>query len=527
MSSGTPTPLPPAAADPPSPSESERIRSDADQGGHGQVIAAVDLGSNSFHMVVGRLQQGRLSILDRIREMVRLGAGLDDDGRLSAEASERALACLSRFAERLDSLRAGSVRAVGTNTLRKTRDRLDFLTEASRVLGHPIDVISGVEEARLVYLGAAHSLPGDPANRLVVDIGGGSTELIAGSGYTAERLESLYMGCVSVSASFFPEARVTAKRFRMARLAARQELAPVAESFRGAGWERAYGTSGTIRATAKLLVDDDNPSGIITRDGLERLQADVITCGNLNKRRPAGLSEDRAPVYPGGLAIITEAFDALGIESMMAADGALREGLLFDLLGRLTDEDARQRSVQSLQNRFHVDLLQAARVEAVALDFQRQVTPAWGLEGQLSRQLVAWAARLHEIGLDIAHAQHHRHAAYLLRHADLAGFSAGEQLLLSALVGNHRRRLRPELMEGLPSSWSVRAPRLAVLLRLAVVLCRSRSETPLPPITLTASAKSLTLEFPEDWLEAHQLTLADLRQEAKYQASSGLRLRYR
>lgn len=478
-------------------------------------------------MVVGRLQQGRLSILDRIREMVRLGAGLDDEGRLSAEVSERALACLSRFAERLDSLRAGSVRAVGTNTLRKTRDRHRFLSDASRVLGHPIDVISGVEEARLVYLGAAHSLPGAPANRLVVDIGGGSTELIAGSGYTAQRLESLYMGCVSVSSSFFPGARVTAKRFRQARLAARQELAPVAERFRGAGWERAYGTSGTIRATAKLLADDDNPSGIITRDGLAKLQAKVVTCRNLRTKRPARLSEDRAPVYPGGLAIITEVFDALGIESMRVAEGALREGLLYDLLGRLTDEDARQRSVQSLQDRFHVDLRQAARVEVVVLDFLRQVAGDWGLDGQLPRQLASWAARLHEIGLDIAHAQHHRHAAYLLRHADLAGFSTGEQLLLSALVGNHRRRLRPELMDGLPSSWSISAPRLAVLLRLSVLLCRSRSETPLPPIALTAREKSLTLEFPDDWLEAHQLTLEDLRQEARYQSTSGLRLRYR
>lgn len=491
----------------------------------GQVIAAVDLGSNSFHMVVARLEHGRLSPIDRIREMVRLGAGLDRSGELSEDAVQRALDCLGRFRERLQNLHADSVRAVGTNTLRRTRDRDAILKRAEEALGHPIEVISGVEEARLVYLGAAHDLPAETDLRLVVDIGGGSTELIVGRGFDAERLESLYMGCVSISASFFPGGRVKRDRFKMARLTARQELEPVAWRFRGGGWPRAYGTSGTIRATARMVSGEDNPSGIITREGLARLESAIIGCGDLIRRRPPGLGEERAPVYPGGLAILIEVFDALGIESMMAVDSALREGLLYDMVGRMTDEDARERSVRSLQERFHVDVDHAARVAHVALAFLSQVSSPWNLDGDLPRLLLGWAARVHEIGLDIAHAKHHFHAAYLLRNADLAGFSAGEQLLLSTLVANHRRKLRPDLLEALPESWRTRALRLTVVLRLAVVMCRSRSPAAMPDITLTAGNAGLTMQFPPGWLEEHPLTLADLRQEMEYLAPAGVRLR--
>ena len=476
-------------------------------------------------MVVARLEHGRLSPIDRIREMVRLGAGLDDNGQLSEDAIQRALECLGRFRERLQNLQAHSVRAVGTNTLRKTRDRESFLNRAEAALGHPIDVISGMEEARLVYLGAAHDLPAESEPRLVVDIGGGSTELIVGRGFAAERLESLYMGCVNISESFFRNARVTAARFQMARMTARQELEPVAWRFRSGGWRRAHGTSGTIRASARMVTGEDNPSGIITRDGLRHLEASILACGDLTRRRPPGLGEQRAPVYPGGLAILVEVFDALGIESMMAVDSALREGLLYDMIGRMTDEDARERSVRSLQERFHVDVDHAAQVAAVALSYHAQVKTSWDLGGDLPRLLLGWAARLHEIGLDIAHAKHHFHAAYLLQNADLAGFSAGEQLLLSTLVANHRRRIRPDLLEALPASWKVRALRLIVLLRLAVVMCRSRSPDPQPEVALKAGNAGLTMAFPAGWLERHPLTLADLRQELEYLAPAGIRLR--
>lgn len=524
MSSGIPTPTPPAAADLPSPSR-------AGEGGGtaatvaDQVLAAIDLGSNSFHMVVARLEHGRLSVVDRIREMVRLGAGLDQQGHLSQAAADRALDCLRRFRERLQSLNAESVRAVGTNTLRRARDRDAFLARASAALGHPIDVISGVEEARLVYLGAAHDLPADADERLVVDIGGGSTELIVGRGYDTERLESLYMGCVSLSSAFFPEGRVTGKRFRLARMAARQELEPVAPRFRGQAVERAYGTSGTIRATARMLSGDDNPSGIVTREGLDRLEKQLIKCRDLRQRRPGGLGEQRAPVYPGGLAILIEVFDALGIESLMAVDSALREGLLYDMLGRMTDEDARERSVRSLESRFHVDADHGSRVERTALDIYSQLAADWDLAQELPKRLLGWAARLHEIGLDIAHAKYHFHGAYLLQNADLAGFSTGEQLLLSTLVWNHRRKIRQETLEALPSAWQTRMLRLAVILRLAVLINRSRSLDPQPEIAIDAIKGGFSIGFPEGWLDAHPLTRADLEQEKKYLAAAGVRFR--
>jgi exopolyphosphatase/guanosine-5'-triphosphate,3'-diphosphate pyrophosphatase len=495
-----------------------------DPGKTDPVLAAVDLGSNSFHMVVARPDHGQLVIIDRLREMVRLGAGFEDGDRLSESAIQRALGCLSRFSERLRAMQARSVRAVGTNTLRRADRPAEFLDRAVAALGHDIEVISGVEEARLVYLGAAHSLPGEPGRRLVVDIGGGSTELIVGEAFEAQMLESLYMGCVSVSGSYLPDGVVTEAGFEAARLFARQELEPVAERFRSAGWRDAFGTSGTFRATARQLTGKDNPSGFITRAGLADLQAQLISCGDLKRQRPEGLGPQRAPVYAGGLAIIIEIFDALGIDRMRPAEGALREGLLFDLYGRLTHEDVREQSVAAMQARFHVDVAQAERVAMAAQSLLSGVAEPWELAGDTPRRMLAWAGRLHEIGLDIAHAHHHCHAAYLLRHADLAGFSTGEQRLLAALVGNHRRKLRESFLTDLPGVWRQRVLRLTAVLRLAVVLHRSRSSAPLPDIAFDVEDHELLLRFPTGWLAAHPLTRADLDQEAGYLEAVGMRL---
>jgi exopolyphosphatase/guanosine-5'-triphosphate,3'-diphosphate pyrophosphatase len=491
------------------------------------VIAAVDLGSNSFHMVVARRNDGELIILDRIREMVRLGAGLDERGRITPEAAELALACLGRFRERLSALEAGQVRAVGTNTLRRARRRAGFLARARNVLGHPIEVISGVEEARLVYLGAAHSLPSQAGRRLVVDIGGGSTELIVGEGYEALRLESLYMGCVSSSEAFFPGGVVTAQGFRDARLLARRELEPIRKPFRAIDWQQAVGTSGTIRATGRILRLLGATGGEITRPGLELLRERLLAAGDVSRHDLPGLGVQRAPVYPGGLAVLTEIFAALDIDSMVPAEGALREGLLWDTVGRLTDEDARDRSVRGFQQRFHADLAQAERVERTALALLERLAGPWGLEDPECADLLGWGARLHEVGLDIAHAHHQLHAAYLLRHADLAGFSFDQQRQLSALVGLHRRKIREELLEDLREPWSQRMPYLMAILRLAVLLNRSRSDKPVPELEISASRRKLKLGFPDGWLETHPLTLADLEQEASYLGAADLKLSFR
>lgn len=484
--------------------------------GEPEVIAAVDLGSNSFHMVVARVGQGEIGILDRIREMVRMGAGLDEQGVLSDKVADRAIKCLEKFSERLCAIHASRVRAVGTNTLRKARNRQAFLARARNALGHPIEIISGVEEARLVYLGASQSLPGQEGRRLVLDIGGGSTEIIVGREQRIAHLESLYMGCVAISNRFFPDAIVSANRFSLARMFARRELQPVAERFRREGWDEAVGTSGTIRATARMLTSADNVGGTITRAGLDELSANIIERGDILAHRPDGLGEQRAPVYPGGLAILMGVFDALGIESMTAADGALREGLLYDLLGRLTHEDVRERSTRAVQERFHCDLQQAARVTQTALGFLKQVAGAWQLDGEQDGQMLKWAADLHEIGLDIAHAHYHRHGAYLLLNADLAGFSTSEQQMLSAIVGNHRRKFREGLSADAFEHQLETTVRLTVLLRLAVLLHRSRVATPLPAIRLSASDNSLRLQFAPGWLEEHPLTQADLDQERGY-----------
>ena len=489
------------------------------------VLAAVDLGSNSFHMVVGRYSHGQITIVDRLRETVRLAAGLDDQDRLSREATGRALACLERFGQRLHDMKAERVRVVGTNTLRKARRKGAFLDRAREALGHPIEIISGVEEARLIYLGVAHTTPSEGGHRLVIDIGGGSTELIIGEGFAARRLESLYMGCVSMTTAWFADGEITEKRFKRARTAAELEFEPVMARFRRSEWDAAFGASGTMRSVSDVLLAHGAPNGDITREGVEWLLAECLRAGDVKRLKLPGLAGDRQEILPGGLAIIVSAFHMLGIESMRVADGALREGLLYDLVGRLTDEDARARSVRSMEGRFHVDGAQADRVEATVLAFLRQVRETWDLPEPLAELALRWAARLHEIGLDIAHAQYHRHGAYLLQYGDMPGFPREEQRLLAVLVGGHRRKLNREQYEDLVPPWHLKAESLVVLLRLAVLLHRGRGPRSLPQIDLAARGRSLELTFPKSWLAEHPLTAADLEQEVDYLRATGFRLR--
>lgn len=490
-----------------------------------EVLAAVDLGSNSFHMVVARYSHGQLVIVDRLREPVRLAAGLDEQGRLSRDSVGRGLACLERFGQRLRDMNARRVRVVGTNTLRKARRKGAFLDRAREALGHPIEIISGVEEARLIYLGVAHTTPSEGGRRLVVDIGGGSTEFIIGESLTAKRLDSLYIGCVSMSAQHFPDGVITEKRMKRARTSAQLEIEPVMARFSRSEWDTAFGASGTMRSVSEVLVARGAPNGNITREGIDWLLGECLRAGETGKLKLPGLATERQEILPGGLAIMVEIFDMLGIESMRIADGALREGLLYDLLGRLTDEDARVRSVRAMEARFHVDLAQADRVEATALAFLRQVRGDWKLDEPLAEQMLRWAARLHEIGLDIAHSHYHKHGAYLLQHADLPGFPREEQWLLSALVGSHRRKLNPGQVEDLVPPWHLQAEFLIVLLRLAVLLHRARGPRALPEIDLKARGRSLDAVFPKGWLAEHPLTAVDLEQEIAYLQAVGFRLR--
>jgi exopolyphosphatase/guanosine-5'-triphosphate,3'-diphosphate pyrophosphatase len=490
------------------------------------VLAAVDLGSNSFHMVVARYTHGQLVILDRLREMVRLGAGLEADGRLNKDVAARALACLERFGQRLRDMRPDSVRVVGTNALRRARRKEAFVERAREALGHPIEIVSGMEEARLIYSGVSHTMPAGPGRRLVCDIGGGSTEIIIGEGLEPLEMESLQIGCVRVSEEFFAEGRLSQKRMQRARVAARQAIEPYQASFRRRGWDEAVGSSGTVRAIGDCIRELDPAAIDIGADGLERLIHELGAVEHIRDLKLNALTDDRKLSFAGGVAILSEVFEQLGIESMKVADGAMREGLLYDLLGRYTEEDARERTVRSMQERYHVDREQAERVENTTLAFYSQVEEAWTLvQDPEVEQILRWAARLHEIGLDVAHSGYHRHGAYLLANADMAGFPREEQKLLAIMVGGHRKKPVIEDADELIPPWDKRAPAMTLLLRLAVLLHRGRSSVALPDIRLSARPDALELRFPPNWLDDHPLTVADLQSEIELLKGVGFRLR--
>jgi exopolyphosphatase/guanosine-5'-triphosphate,3'-diphosphate pyrophosphatase len=484
-------------------------------------FAAVDLGSNSFHLVVARLVGGEIATLDRDREMVSLAAGLGPRGGLAQDARQRALECLRRFGQRLRGLPPSNVRAVGTNTLRRARDREKFVAEAEEALGHTIEVISGIEEARLIYLGVARSVGDEVRRRLVLDIGGGSTEVILGERSRPLAMESLYIGSVAISATHFSGGKVSKDGWRKALLAARQELEPLGARFRRGRWEAATGSSGTVRSVARVLASAGWSEGDVTAPALGQLRDHLLESGDVRSLEAIGMSPERAPIFAGGFAILAAAFEALDIDRMTVADGALREGVLYDLLGRIHHEDTRSRTVQALMDRYHVDREHAERVEATARRLLEQVAEEWKLAGEESTRALSWAALLHEIGLDIAHGHYHKHGAYVIENADLPGFGLAEQALIATLVRAHRRKLPIELFEGKPRSWL----RLAVLLRIAAALHRSRAETlPTPELSLPDGKRSLALRFPPGWLEEHPLTAADLELETGYLEPAGLAL---
>lgn len=488
-------------------------------------LVAVDLGSNSFHMVIARKVDGQLTILDRMRERVQLAAGFDERGHLTAEAQARGLECLRRFGQRLRAAGGVQVRAVGTNTLRKARNAREFLRKAASALGHPVEVISGREEARLIYLGVAHTLANGSGRRLVVDIGGGSTELIVGEKFEPKRTESLHMGCIGYTNRFFADGKLRREAFREATTAALVELETIQTAFRQLGWSEAVGSSGTVTSIEAIVRANGWGDGI-TREGLVSLREAVIGIGRIGKLTLPGLSNDRVGVLPGGLAILLGVFKALKIDRMLTSTGALREGLLYDTIGRIAHEDARDRTIEWMSDRFAADRNQAARVEAVANKLLDQTAAAWELKAPELRMLLSWAARLHEIGLALSYSGHHTHGAYLVANSDMPGFSREQQAYLAALIGAHRRRLRPERVAELRAVGGTNAVRLAVLLRLATTLTRSRDPENIPSPTIAVTASSIALAFPKGWLDKHPMTAADLENEQSFLAQSGIALAY-
>jgi exopolyphosphatase/guanosine-5'-triphosphate,3'-diphosphate pyrophosphatase len=492
----------------------------------GTTLAAVDLGSNSFHMVLGRFVEGHPMVLDGMKEMVQLGAGLGRDRMLNEASQQRAVECLERFGERARLLPEENVRAVGTNTLRVARNVEPFLERAQRALGHRIEVISGIEEARLIYSGVVQGREAKDERLLVIDIGGGSTEFIIGERAVPIDLESLYMGSIAMMGLHFEDGKINAKRYRRAEVTALQELERIQGRFRRLGWSAAVGASGTVRAVWRVLRENGWSKGSITRESLNRLRDVVLEAGSverLERLSLKGLHRSRANTLPGGIAILSASLEALDVTSLEVSSKALREGLLNDLMmSRVLRQDVRETTVNAFMRKYRVDEPQAHRVRDTVLRLLPQVMQAWGLPALRSNELCSWAARLHEIGLDVAHSHYHKHGAYLIAHGDMPGFSRHEQRLLSMLVRAHRRKFPSALWRELSGDDRV-VEQLAVLLRLAALLHRSRAD--IPPVTLVGGRRSLEVRFAPGWLEAHPLVQADLQEEAVLLRAGGFELR--
>jgi exopolyphosphatase/guanosine-5'-triphosphate,3'-diphosphate pyrophosphatase len=482
-----------------------------------KIIAAVDLGSNSFHMIVAQIENEQMQVIDRLKEMVRLGAGLTKKKHLTHEASERALDCLSRFGQRLRDLPAESVRVVGTNTLRQVRDGGKFLRQAQAALGHRVEIIAGREEARLVYLGVAHGLAADDDQdkRLVVDIGGGSTELIIGQSMEAQARESLFMGCVSYSQRFFPDGKITEQAMNAALIAGRLEIRPYQTSYHASQWVQAVGSSGSIKSIRDVVQAAGWSDTDISRKSLKKLRKTLVQAGHIEELSLEGLSDDRKPVFAGGVAVLSAVFQALDIAQMRVSDLALREGLLFELLGSIHHHDVRDRTVDTLVLRYSLDDVQGQLVATTAASLLSQVQTSWDLAGEHNAQMLNWAARLHEIGLAISHGSFHKHGAYILAHADMPGFSRQQQKILSPLVGGHRRKLTEQLFHDLPKDNRKKNLRLCIILRISVLMHRGRSHAKKPALGISVKKRHISLSFPSGWLAGHPLTKAELAAEAQ------------
>lgn len=489
-------------------------------------VAAVDLGSNSFRLQVGRIVGNQIYPLDGLKETVRLAAGLTPEKMLDDASQQRALAALARFGERLRGFSPEAVRAVATNTLRIAKNAPAFLAQAEKVLGFPIEVIAGREEARLIYLGVVHTLPDPRIRHLVVDIGGGSTEFIIGQQFQPIHLESLYMGCVSFSLRYFPKGRIDKASMKEAELAARRELQTITYLYRDTGWDEAVGSSGTAKAIRDILEVNGFADGSITRDGLDRLKSRLVQAGDPARAGLEGLRPDRVPVLPGGVAIMSAVFKEFGLERMTFSEGALRLGVLYDLMGRYHHDDLREATVNHFMQRYEVDRRQAARVAQTALEFYRQLRPQDDIEESPAAHFLVWAARLHEIGVSVAHSSYHKHSAYILANADMPGFSRRDQALLARLVLAHRGKL--ERVQTLVRQVD-EAPEwlLIFCLRLAALLHRARDDSPLPELRVSSSSKGFQLQVSDEWLAGAPLTAAVLEEETAQWANVGVEFRLR
>lgn len=486
-----------------------------------ELIAAVDLGSNSFRLIVGRVEGNQIFAQDNLKESVRLAAGLSLDRLLDLGSQARALVALRKFGERLRGFAPEEVRAVGTNTLRVAKNAASFLAQAEHALGFPIEVIAGREEARLIYLGVAHTLADPTPKQLVFDIGGGSTEFIIGRGFEPIVLESLYMGCVGYSLRFFPDGRIDKQSLREAELAAMMELDTIGHIYREVGWDQAFASSGSAKAVAEIIeVNGFAEDGVITRGGLQRLRTEFLRAGSVYRANLQGLRPDRLPVLLGGFAILSAVFETFGLDRVFFSEGALRQGVLFDLVGRHSHQDLRDVTVEAFMRRYQVDVHQALRVTHTAQSLFAEAYPPAADPDQIDRRFLEWAARLHEVGLSVAHPSYHKHTAYILGNADMPGFSRMEQARLARLGLAHRGKLeRLRALGPTEIDWL-----LILCLRVAVILHRAREDAAVPALSVSSSRRGFQICVHEDNLRDRPLTAALLEDEERQWDASGIEL---
>ena len=488
---------------------------------NGQLLGAVDLGSNSFRVEIGRIDGERIVTESYWKETVRLAGGLDENGAFTPECQERALGALRRFREKLEGIPESNIRAVGTQALRVAKNSAEFLPRAEEALGHPIEIIAGREEARLVFSGCAHTLPPSSEKRLVVDIGGASTELIVGCGFIAKECESFHVGCVNTSLAFFPDGKITARALKNAQLSAQAEFEEAHQIFSQRNWDAAYGSAGTIGAVADIGLASGLTNGVVTPALLKELRREMIAAGDVRKLRFPGLKEDRREVIAGGLAVLSAVFDSFNIKEMRPASGALRVGLLYDMLGRQEQRDARDTTVASLTKRSGVDKQQAARVAALADKFFTELDPSDA--SHAARKLLQWAAMLHETGRLISPSGYHRHSQYILMNSDLPGFSKLDQSTMGTIVLAQRGNLR-KVEEALSNP---ALARMILAMRLAVIFAHARRTVHLPQFRLSESRDNgqtvFTLAVDPQWLQRHPLTGYLLEQECLVWSRVGFR----
>lgn len=488
-------------------------------------VAALDIGSNSFHLVVARIVAGSVQILHKVKQRVRLADGLDADGNLTPESMQRGLTTLGVIAESIQGFEPDSVRIVATYTLRKANNARDFIKAARLILPYPIEVIPGTEEARLIYSGVAHTNQ-DEGRRLVIDIGGGSTEFVIGDGYEPVCLSSLPMGCVSYTKRFFKGGELKAKSFQRAITSAQQQLEKIDKKFPRVGWKTCTGTSGTIKIISilcqKLGEESGNP--LIDLPKLNQLIKLCCKAEQVEKLELEGVTTERKPILAAGIAVLVAAFKSLGIESMEYSPAALREGVLYEMEEQLTHPDIRERSAESLATRYDVDIEQAKRVLLVAMELFEKTKKEWKLKSKEFKNILGWAALLHEVGLQINSRGVHRHSAYVLQNSELPGFNQEQQNLLATLARFHRKRIRtaeiPEFLDFDEQS----VYKLIAILRLAVSLNIKRQDGILPDIGVKVDKQKITLTFPKEWLEQKPIFKADLEREVEEVSALGIEL---